>query len=156
MLGLAWGLMSGSGELSVPASAAAAACDDEALIGLREIVEALAGSVVVENCSYRNFKDDAFAFAAGALGAFAVAPALAFVLGIEAEMDESVVALARFHDDVPAVATIAAAGAAARDEFFAAEGDASVAAVAGFDADFGFVNKHENLFAHFLIGSVAH
>jgi len=52
------------------------------------------------------------------------------------------VALAGFHDDVAAAAAVAARGAASRDELLAAEGEASVAAVAGFHADIGFVNKH--------------
>jgi hypothetical protein len=52
------------------------------------------------------------------------------------------VALAGFHDDVAALATIAAGRASARDKLLAAEGHATVAPVAGFDSDFGFVDEH--------------
>jgi hypothetical protein len=57
-------------------------------------------------------------------------------------MDEGVVALRGLHEDVAATAAVAAGGTAARDELFAAEGHAAVAAVAGFDANFGFVEEH--------------
>jgi hypothetical protein len=57
-------------------------------------------------------------------------------------VNQRVVRLARFHDDVAATATVAAAGAATRDELLPAEGNAPVAAVAGLDADFRFINEH--------------
>ena len=74
--------------------------------------------------------------------AFAVASALGFVFGIKAEMHERVVAFARFHPDVAALAAVAAGRTAAGDELFAAEGHAAVAAVAGFDSNYGFVDEH--------------
>ena len=46
------------------------------------------------------------------------------------------------HEDVAAVAAVAAGGAALGDELFAAEGHAAVAAVAGLDSDSCFVDKH--------------
>jgi hypothetical protein len=46
------------------------------------------------------------------------------------------------HEDVAAAAAVAAGGTAAGDELFAAEGHAAVAAVAGFDANFGFIDEH--------------
>jgi hypothetical protein len=64
------------------------------------------------------------------------------VLGIEAEVDERVVRLARLHDHVAAAATVTAAGSATRDELLPAESNAAVAAVAGLDTDFRFINKH--------------
>ena len=74
-----------------------------------------------------------------------MAAALGFVLGVEAEVDEGVVAEGGGHEDVAAVAAVAAGGAAPGDELFAAEGHAAVAAVAGFDADFCFIDKHAAL-----------
>ena len=135
-------LMRGGGELRIAASAAAAVGDDDALVGTGEVPDFLAGFFVVDDGADRNFQDDVFAVAAGFVGAFAVASALGFVFGIEAEMDERVVALAGFHDDVAALAAVAAGGAAAGNEFLAAEGQAAVAAVAGFHSDFGFVDEH--------------
>ena len=72
-----------------------------------------------------------------------MASALRLVFGIEAEVHQRVVALAGLHDDVAALAAVAARGAAARDELLPAEGHAAVAAVAGFDPDFGFVDEHQ-------------
>ena len=77
------------------------------------------------------FRIDVFAVASGAVGAFAVASALGFVFGIETKVDERVVALAGFHDDVAAFAAVAAGRSAARNEFLPAKGQATVAAVAG-------------------------
>ena len=68
--------------------------------------------------------------------------AFGFMLRVIAKMDERIVALARLHDDVAAAAAVAAGGTAARHEFFAAKGHASVAAVAGFYFDLCFIDKH--------------
>jgi len=83
-----------------------------------------------------------FAGLAGAVGAEAVAAALGFVLGVEAEVDEGVVAEGGGHEDVAAVAAIAAGGAALGNKFFAPEGHATVATVTGLDTDSCFINKH--------------
>src|SRR5205085_9687178 len=91
---------------------------------------------------HRHLQHDAFAFAAGAVGAFAVAAALGGVFRIKAEVHQRIVALAGFHDDIAATAAIAAAGAAARDKLLPAKGHAAVAAVAGSNADFGFIDEH--------------
>jgi len=71
-----------------------------------------------------------------------VLAALALVLGVVAEVDEGVVALGTDHDDIAAAASVAAGGTATGDELFAAEGHAAVAAVAGFYANFGFIDEH--------------
>ena len=60
-----------------------------------------------------------------------MASALRFVFRIEAEVHQGIVAFAGFHDDVAALAAVAARRAAARDELLPAEGHAAVAAVAG-------------------------
>jgi hypothetical protein len=78
---------------------------------------------------------------ASALAALAVAAPLAFVFGIEAEMQESIVVLAGHQYDVAAATAITAAGAAARDEFLAAERKTAVAAVAGFDGNDYFIDE---------------
>ena len=68
--------------------------------------------------------------------------ALRLVLGVVTEMDERIVALRGLHDHVAATAAVAARGSAAGNELLAAEGHAAVAAVAGFDANFGFIDEH--------------
>ena len=57
-------------------------------------------------------------------------------------MHQGIVALARLHDDVAALAAVAAGRAATRHELLPAESEAAVAAVAGFDANFSFINEH--------------
>src|SRR5207244_11829155 len=82
---LARRLMGGGGEAGIAASAAPAAGDDDALIGAGKIVQAFAGSVVVKNGADGDFEHNIVAFAAALVAAFAVAPALGLVLGIETE-----------------------------------------------------------------------
>ncbi len=139
---LAWSLVGAGGEVLVAAAAAAARGNGDALVGLLEVVDELAGFRVEERGADGDLQGDVAAVEAGAVGAHAVLAALRLVLGVVAEMDEGVVALAGLHDDVAATAAVAARGPAAGHELFAAEGHAAVAAVAGFDANFGFVDEH--------------
>ena len=126
----------------VAASAAPAFGDDYALVGAFEVVDELAGFRVEERGADGDLEGDGVAVLAGAVGAHAVLAALALVLGVVAEVDEGVVALGADHDDVAAAASVAAGGTATGDELFAAEGHAAVAAVAGFYANFGFIDEH--------------
>ena len=105
-------------------------------------MDQLAGFLVVKGCADRDLQDDGVAVEAGAVGAHAVLAALALVLRVIAEVDEGVVALRADHDDVAAAAAVAARGSAAGNELLAAEGHAAVAAVAGFDANFCFIDEH--------------
>ena len=139
---LARSLVGAGGEVLVAAAAAAAFGDDEALVGLLEVVDQLAGFLIVKRGADRDLQDDGMAVEAGAVGAHAVLAALRLVLGVVAEVDERVVALAGFHDDVAAAAAVAAGGAAAGHELLAPEGHAAVAAVAGLYANFGFIDEH--------------
>src|SRR5579885_1107264 len=133
------------GEMLVAASTASAFGDHDALVGVRKIVNALAGLGVVEDRAHRNFQNYILAFGSGAVRAFTVASALGFVFRIEAEVYERVVALARFHDDVATASAIATGWSAARNELLPAKGHAAIAAVSGFYANFGFIDKHQLL-----------
>ena len=139
---LARGLVGAGGEVLVAASAASAAGDDDGLVGVGEVVDELAGVVVVEEGADGDFEGGGLAGWPEQLEPRPWPPRSDFVLGVEAEVDEGVVAERGGHEDVAAVAAVAAGGAAAGDEFFAAEGHAAVAAVAGFDADLRFINEH--------------
>lgn len=68
--------------------------------------------------------------------------ALGLVLGVVTEVEQRVMALGRFHNNVATAATIAARGTASRNKLFAAEGHAAITTVTGFYADFRFINKH--------------
>ena len=139
---LAGGLVGGGGEVLVATAAAAAAGDDELVVGGGEVVDELVGLVVVEDGADGDVEGDGLAAVAGHVGAEAVAAALAFPLGVEAEVDEGVVAEGRAHEDVAAVAAVAAGGTAAGNEFFSAKGHGAVAAVAGLYADASFIDEH--------------
>src|SRR4051794_14129922 len=103
----------------------------------------LTGIVVINNSADRDLEDDVLAIAPAAVGAFTVSSAIAFVFRIEAEVNQRVVALTGFHNDVTAAAAITTGWAATGNKFFAAESHAAVAAVACFNADNSFVYKHE-------------
>ena len=72
-----------------------------------------------------------------------MAAAVAAEFAIVAVAEERVVVGISFDENAAAIAAVTARGAAAGNVLFAAEGHAAVAAVAGFDQDFGFVYKHE-------------
>jgi hypothetical protein len=107
-----------------------------------ELVHLLTRGFVVQDCAYRNFEDDVLTVLAGAVRAHTVLSTLRFVLGIETEVNERVVALAGFHDHVSAASAVSARRPAARDEFFAAEGDTAIPPVARGYADACFINEH--------------
>ena len=141
---LARGLVGAGGEVLVASAAPTAFGYDDGFIGPGEVVDELAGGVVVEEGAYGNFEGCTFARVSGAVGAEAVASALGFVLGVEAEVDQGVVAEGGGHEDVAPVTAISAGGTALGNELFAAKGHAAVATVTGFDTDSCFINKHFN------------
>jgi hypothetical protein len=110
---LARGLVRAGGEVLVAAAAAAAARDDDLVVGVGEVVDQLAGVVVVEQGADGDLEDGVFAGRAGHVGAQAVAAALGLPLRVEAEVDQGVVGERAGHEDVAAVAAVAAGGAAA-------------------------------------------
>src|SRR5262249_60994945 len=122
----AWVLVGGKGWFSAPAAPAMG--DDNALVGLRKIVDFLTSLVVIHNGSDRNLEDDAFAVTAGAVGAFGVASGFGVVFRVEAEVDQGVVALARFDDHVAGARGVASGRRAGGDDFFGATGIAAIAA----------------------------
>ena len=135
-------LMRGGGEVLVAASSPAAVRDGEPVARLREIVQQLARVGVVDDGSHRHRQLDRRAVAPGAIAAFAVPASLGGVLGIEAEVQQRVVVLARDHHHVAAAPAVAAARAPARHIFLAPERKTTVAAVARLHADSDFINEH--------------
>src|SRR5258708_38491106 len=71
-----------------------------------------------------------------------MAAALGLVLRVVTEMDQSIVALTRFHEDVATAAAISTTRAAARYELLPAKRNAAVTAIARLDPDSCFINKH--------------
>src|SRR3954464_2281046 len=129
-------------ETRIAPATPASASDHKALISAGEFKRLLAGLIVVHDRANGDLENYIDALAPGFVRTFAVPASLGGVLGIEAEMHERVVALAGLHDDVAALATIAARKPAARNVLPAAEGHTAVAAVAGFDSDLSVVDEH--------------
>src|SRR6202049_3795737 len=140
---LARSLVHGGGQTGMPAPTPSAASDYDALVGACEINHFLAGVVVIDNRSYRNFEDNILAFAPRLVRAFTVTSALGFVFRIKAKVHQRVVAFAGLHDDVSALAAVATRGSAARNELLPAERHAAIAAVPRLYPNFGFVDEHE-------------
>ena len=138
---LARRLMRAGGEVLIAAATATATRDDDLIVGLREVMDEIAGVVVVEQSADWDFEDERVAGGAGHIGAEAVAATLGLVLGVEAEVDEGVVGKRGLHEDIAAVAAVSAGGTAAGDELFSAECHATVAAIACFDPDSCFIDK---------------
>src|SRR5690348_5782283 len=128
--------------IAVTATTATATSGEKTLAGLCEIEELLTGISVKDDGADWNGQNSWSAGAAVAIGAFAVTSALGLEFTIIAIAKERVVVGVRLDINVAAIAAVAAGWAAARNVFFAAKGHAAVAAIAGFDKNFGFVSKH--------------
>src|ERR1700729_107704 len=100
--------MRGGGKMLVPASAPSPFGGNDSLIGTLEVMHQCPGFVVIQHRAHRDFQNHVHAFPATAVGAFAMASALCFVLRIETKVNQSVVPFARFHDDVAAASAITA------------------------------------------------
>jgi hypothetical protein len=79
-----------------------------------------------------------------------MASALRLVFGVETEVHQSVVALARFHNDVAAIAAIAAGRPTPRNVLFPTEGETAVTAVPSLYSDCGFIDEHEDVRSSFV------
>src|SRR5689334_8824245 len=95
-------------EMLIAASTTPAVCDNNALVRPREVVHQLTAFPVIEDRAYWDLQHDIFAVPAGLVGSFTVSAASGFVFRIKAEMHQGVVALAGFHNYVPATSSIAA------------------------------------------------
>ena len=103
----------------------------------------LSGVGVVQNRAHRHFQSNVYAFTSGAVGTFAVTSPLGFVFRIEAKMDQGVMTFAGLHNDVATLAAVSARGPSAGDKLLPPEGEASIASVARFHSNFGFINEHD-------------
>jgi len=105
---LARSLVCGCSEVLVAAAAATTTCDDELIVGSSEVVNEIAGVVVIEQSADRNFEDERLAGGAGHVGAEAMTAALGLVFRIETEVDKCVVRKRRLHENIAAVAAVSA------------------------------------------------
>jgi hypothetical protein len=128
--------------VAITTTTAPAASGEEALAGLREVEELLTG-VGVEDDGADGYGEDRWnARAAVAIGPFAVASALGLEFTIVTIAKKRVVVRVGLDVDVATIATVATRRAAARDIFFATEGHAAVATIAGLHDNFCFISEH--------------
>src|ERR1700731_1675418 len=134
--------MDRSCETGVATATTSTARNHHALVWSGKIEHLLAGFFVVNNGSDRHLQNNVFTFATALVRALAVTSSLCLVFRIEAKMHQRVVALAGFHDDISALASVAARRPATRNIFFPAERHTAIAAVARFHPNFCLVDKH--------------
>jgi hypothetical protein len=139
---LARGLVGAGSEVLISSSASSATRDDKRIVHSGEVVDLLAGLLVVQHGADGHLQHSRFAAGATAVRSQTVASALALVLRVVAEVDQRIVACARLHHDIAAMASVAAGRTALGHEFFAPERHAAVTAVPGFYANFCFIDEH--------------
>ena len=90
----------------------------------------------------RHFERDICSGLAGPVRAFAVRAAARLELLLKSEIEERIEVRVRDEIDISTGSAVAATGAAARNELFAAERHRAAPAVAGRDVNVDFVNEH--------------
>src|SRR5271163_644658 len=126
-----------------PSAPSAFGCYD-ALIGVLEVMHHCAGLVVIQDRADRHFQNGVHAFPATAVGAFSMTSPLGFVFGVEAEVNQGVVPLARLHDDIAAAAAVSSGGSAAGNKLLPPEGNAAVAAIPCLHPDSCLIDEHRD------------
>ena len=137
------GLVGGTYEARVAASAASALRRPENLTSFGEIEELFAGRFVVDYRANRDAKFDRLAIQSAAIAAFAMAATLSLMFRIEAVAKERVFVFAGGHGDIATTSTVTAGGTSAGDKFLTAKRKAAISAIARFDQNFYFVYKHK-------------
>src|SRR6266852_5057317 len=137
-------LMPRLGKVLIAAPAAATVGDQYALASGGEIGDGRAALIVEHQRADGNLQDHVLTGMTGAIGTFAVAAAIGLEFAIVAVAEQRVVVDVGFEIDAAAMAAVAAGGTTTRHVFFAPEGHAAVAAVAGLHEYFGFINEHRN------------
>src|SRR5271170_3566922 len=137
-------LMPGLGKMLIAAATFTTLGNQHALSRHGQVSDGFARLFVVSERADGNEQVHVRAGMAAAVRTFAVPAAIGFELAIVAIAKKRVVVGIRLEINAAAVPAVATGRTAAGNEFLAAKRDAAVAAVAGLDQYFCFVNKHEN------------
>jgi len=119
--------------MRIAMSSSAALCDEHSLARLREVVKQVSGFVIVNGGAYRDSDLHVFAILAMPIAALAVMAASCAKDVIEAKLQKSVLMRVCNEVDVSAIAAVAAARTASRNELLTSKCDRPVSAVARFD-----------------------
>ena len=127
--------------MRVALAPSAAGRNNYALTSGLQIADQLTRCCVTDDGSDRDFDDAVVAAVPVTVAAHAMLPAAGFVELLVTQIEQCRELRIGNGDDVTAVSAVAAARAAARNEFLAAKTDAAAPAVPGDDANFDFVNE---------------
>ena len=127
--------------MRIAPTAATAFRDQDTLTGGGEVVKYLAGLVVIDDCSCGDLYFEVVAALSLLVASSAVLSAFGSENMVITKLQKGVFVVITDEVDAAAVAAISAAGTAARNKFLAAESDAAVSAVSGFDSDPGLVDE---------------
>ena len=116
--------------------------DEHPLALGREVRKDFVRVFVADDGADRQLDEDVFARETRAVRAHSVLAAARAPFALELEMVERVQTPGPDDVDRPAASAVAAGGSAFRDVLLTPEGDASIAAVAGFDADRRLIDEH--------------
>jgi hypothetical protein len=135
--------MSRTDEPGIATSAAPALSRNPGLAVFGEIEEGLARFLIHHNRSNRNLHRHAHAIVTLTITALAMPAALGDIFRIKPEMQQRIAMYGRNHLDVSTATAVAAAGPAMRNILLPPKRKASIAAIARFDCDSYFINKHK-------------
>lgn len=116
--------------------------DNALVLGPGKIVKLFTGGLIVDDCPNRDRQNNVASVASFPVTPFAVASAFGRVLGVVAEVEQGVVMIARFENDVASATSVSARRTALGHELFPAKGQAAIAAIAGLDSNANFIDKH--------------
>jgi hypothetical protein len=137
-----WGPPRRGRKMSIAPPALSALCDKMPLSGFGKIEFKLVVFGVQDLRSNRDLDRYVLAVLSRPVRTFSVPSAFGLVLRVEAEMQQRIQPLVRFHPNTSADTSITSARAPARHEFFAPEGRDAIAAVTSLDLYFYSVDKH--------------
>ena len=134
-------LPGGGGKMLVALAAAPAVCEDMRLT-VGHIRHDASGLGVADQRAARYLDDQILGVFAAAPSAFAVFSARRRVFSLVTEVSQRAEVGIRLKDDIAASAAVAAVRSSCRDVLFAVKRYRAVAAVAGFDLNVRFIDKH--------------
>ena len=136
-------LMGGTGKALVATPAPARLCRQPRLPVFGKIEKLFACFVVEDHSPHWHQHRQAYAIMTRAITALAMVAALCRILRVKAEMQQRIAVIGSHHHDVATPTAVAAAGATMGHVLLPAERQTAVTAVARFDCNSYFIDKHK-------------
>jgi hypothetical protein len=122
-------------------TADAASGDDEGFIASDTIFDEVSGFGVMNQGSRGDFDNQVIALFSGLLSTLTIFPVFCLKAFFKPKLGKRSTAGSGENDDIPALSTVAAVGAASGNVFFPSKADTALAPVAGLDRNLRFVNE---------------